>query len=241
MKSLKILSRTYPYLCSVGLHLLPFILWGVFSFTPASFDLAGGVSYGSNGNGSNGNATISGPAAYAASVQTTPVLHEPYRFEDHTNYWITESVLIKPVPDEIFPEPAVEHDYLAENRKRASVAMEDIPSYTQLSTRHKRLGNNQNGPMLKGGISNGGISKNLLPEYPELARQLGQEGLVVLKVRISKSGNVAEVTLVQSSGYELLDLSALKRVKEWKFTPATWMGVPIESWVTIPIRFKLEG
>jgi protein TonB len=95
--------------------------------------------------------------------------------------------------------------------------------------------------MLKGGISNGGISKNLLPEYPELARQLGQEGLVVLKVRISKSGNVAEVTLVQSSGYELLDLSALKRVKEWKFTPATWMGVPIESWVTIPIRFKLEG
>ncbi|MFH1231127.1 MAG: energy transducer TonB [Planctomycetota bacterium] len=80
---------------------------------------------------------------------------------------------------------------------------------------------------------------NKLPPYPKLACQLGQEGLVILMVEIDEKGMALDVKIVQSSGYKLLDESALKTVKKWAFIPATKNGKPILSRIEIPIRFKL--
>ncbi|MBI5779891.1 MAG: energy transducer TonB [Planctomycetes bacterium] len=80
---------------------------------------------------------------------------------------------------------------------------------------------------------------NKLPPYPRLARQLGQEGLVVLSVEINAKGLAQDVKIAKSSGYKLLDDAAVKTVRGWIFIPATKKGRPVPSKVEIPVRFKL--
>ena len=82
---------------------------------------------------------------------------------------------------------------------------------------------------------------NPKPPYPVVARRMGQQGVVVLRVRVRPDGSVAEAELVQSSGSALLDESALRTVREsWRFVPAHRDGTAVESWVEVPIRFVLE-
>lgn len=82
--------------------------------------------------------------------------------------------------------------------------------------------------------------KNPPPAYPEAARRLGQEGLVVLSVKVSREGAPDSVAIKQSSGFSLLDEAAARAVRRWKFHPAKIGTLPIESVVEVPIRFQLE-
>ncbi|MCX7817224.1 MAG: energy transducer TonB [Syntrophales bacterium] len=78
------------------------------------------------------------------------------------------------------------------------------------------------------------------PQYPPLARIRGQEGLVLLSVEVLPDGRVGQVVVKQTSGYNLLDHSAIEAVKRWSFIPGKRMGVPITMWVDVPIRFALK-
>lgn len=85
-----------------------------------------------------------------------------------------------------------------------------------------------------------GYFRNQPPEYPQLARQMSQEGLVILRVEIDKKGIPVQVEVEQSSGYPLLDQAALKAVKRWRFQPERIGDSPVKSVVAIPVRFRLE-
>ncbi len=50
--------------------------------------------------------------------------------------------------------------------------------------------------------------------YPGRARQLGQEGVCLLRVTITRDGNVKGVILKESSGYPLLDNEAMRAVQK---------------------------
>ncbi len=76
--------------------------------------------------------------------------------------------------------------------------------------------------------------------YPATAREQGWQGTARLKVLILKNGSVGSLELEQSSGFSILDQSALKGVKEWKFYPGQKDGQPTEMWVRIPVTFRLE-
>lgn len=80
---------------------------------------------------------------------------------------------------------------------------------------------------------------NPSPIYPPQAREWGQQGVVVLKVNVLKTGRVHEVLVMTSSGYPLLDRSAVEAVKRWGFNPARTATDTLDSWVTLPIRFRL--
>jgi len=82
--------------------------------------------------------------------------------------------------------------------------------------------------------------QNTPPEYPELAKQMRQEGLVLLSVDVDSQGLPFKVSITQSSGFRLLDQAALRAVSHWKFQPGRVGNVPIESEVTVPVRFRLE-
>ncbi len=85
-----------------------------------------------------------------------------------------------------------------------------------------------------------GYLLNPHPPYPEEARQLRQAGQVLLRVKVDDQGAVESVELAKSSGYPLLDESALKTVEsEWKFQPARLAGVAVSSTVDVPIVFSL--
>jgi len=82
--------------------------------------------------------------------------------------------------------------------------------------------------------------QNPAPIYPELAKQMRQEGLVMLNVDVDSQGSPIKVEIVQSSGFRLLDQAALKTVSHWKFQPGRIGNLAIESQVRVPVRFKLE-
>jgi protein TonB len=66
------------------------------------------------------------------------------------------------------------------------------------------------------------------------------EGLVLLDVLVAADGRPAEVRLAQSSGFAPLDDAAVSTVRQrWRFLPARRGGAPVESRVTVPIRFRI--
>lgn len=78
------------------------------------------------------------------------------------------------------------------------------------------------------------------PVYPRVARRRNYQGTVMLDVRVTAMGTVAEVKVAQSSGYSVLDHSALNSVRNWRFEPARRGTRPIETWVQVPVRFELQ-
>ena len=77
------------------------------------------------------------------------------------------------------------------------------------------------------------------PEYPAIARRNNWEGLVMLRILIKTDGAIGEITVLQSSGYEVLDQSALKTVKKWRYQPAVRQGEMVECYRRVPVRFRL--
>jgi protein TonB len=77
--------------------------------------------------------------------------------------------------------------------------------------------------------------------YPLIARRNGVEGTVKLKVLVTREGRAAHVQLEQSSGSSALDGAALEAVRNWQFVPARRGQDAVESWVLVPVVFKLEN
>ncbi len=82
--------------------------------------------------------------------------------------------------------------------------------------------------------------KNPKPAYPTLARKRNWQGTVILSIMVLKNGAVGEVTIHKSSGHQMLDNSALRTVKYWRFVPGMKNGKPVSMMVQVPIHFKLD-
>jgi periplasmic protein TonB len=82
--------------------------------------------------------------------------------------------------------------------------------------------------------------ENAQPNYPDFARSKGYQGLVLLSAEVHSDGHVGEVKIRKSCGHSLLDRSALDAVRHWKFEPGKRMGVPVNMWVDVPVRFVLK-
>jgi protein TonB len=79
------------------------------------------------------------------------------------------------------------------------------------------------------------------PRYPDAARRAGEHGAVTLRVQVTREGIAARVSVERSSGSPHLDAAALEAVKAWRFTPARRGGDTVESWMLVPIVFRLDG
>jgi periplasmic protein TonB len=82
---------------------------------------------------------------------------------------------------------------------------------------------------------------NPRPSYPALSRRLGEEGKVMLKVRVSAEGLPLTVDLEKSSGFERLDEAARQVVGHWRFVAAKRGDETIEATVIVPIAFRLDN
>ena len=88
---------------------------------------------------------------------------------------------------------------------------------------------------------NAAYLRNPAPRYPASARRAGTQGTVTLRVQVTREGLAARVDVEKSSGSPHLDAAALEAVKAWRFVPARQGVEPVESWVLVPIVFRLEG
>ena len=75
--------------------------------------------------------------------------------------------------------------------------------------------------------------------YPQLARQKGWQGTVILKTLVEKDGTCADAAVEKSSGFAVLDQAALNAVKEWEFSPARFGNETYMTLTRVPVRFVL--
>lgn len=77
-------------------------------------------------------------------------------------------------------------------------------------------------------------------QYPRIARVRGWQGTAQILVRIGPNGQVQEVKVAESSGYEVLDRQALDMVR--KALSRQPPPSSLRRWyeVTVPIHFRLE-
>ena len=82
---------------------------------------------------------------------------------------------------------------------------------------------------------------NQKPVYPVASRRLGEEGRVLLRVRVSAHGQPLEVDVKQSSGFSRLDEAARAAVERWRFVPARQGTEAVEASVLVPLHFSLDS
>ena len=78
-----------------------------------------------------------------------------------------------------------------------------------------------------------------MPIYPMMARKLGREGRVMLKLTIDEKGSLSDVEVIDKAGYGFTE-AAVEAVKKSTFLPAKKDGKRIASRALLPIRFQLE-
>lgn len=79
----------------------------------------------------------------------------------------------------------------------------------------------------------------VMPEYPMLAKKLGKEGKVVLRLTIDNSGNLVDIEVIKKADYGFTE-AAIEAVKKSTFLPAKKDGKPVASKAILPISFILR-
>lgn len=81
---------------------------------------------------------------------------------------------------------------------------------------------------------------NPRPAYPLLAKRMGEQGKVVLRVRVTPDGQAEKIELHASSGSARLDEAAKSAVAQWRFIPARQGSEAVAAWVLVPLVFRLD-
>jgi len=76
------------------------------------------------------------------------------------------------------------------------------------------------------------------PEYPEMARRAGIQGVVTLKVLVNAQGSVDSVEV--QNGPTVFHKSAIAAAKATRFEPARQNDKPVPCWVVMPFRFVAQ-
>jgi protein TonB len=82
-------------------------------------------------------------------------------------------------------------------------------------------------------------TKNVPPVYPASARQRGVQGVVILEAVIMPSGCVGGLAVIGHAD-PALDMSALRAVAEWRYTPTLLNGKAVSVIMTVTVNFRLS-
>jgi TonB family protein len=75
-----------------------------------------------------------------------------------------------------------------------------------------------------------------LPEYPYEERARRHKGDGLFRITLDpKTGLVTQVTVIKSTGFALLDNSAVAAIRKWRWKPGRWKEVDM------PIRFDFSS
>jgi periplasmic protein TonB len=79
--------------------------------------------------------------------------------------------------------------------------------------------------------------------YPDASRRAGEEGVCTVQLTVGVDGKITNAAIDKSSSFPRLDEACLKLVRASgvRLKPAQEDGKPIESSVSVPIRWKLSG
>ena len=77
------------------------------------------------------------------------------------------------------------------------------------------------------------------PTYPPAALKAGISGVVILEATIAADGCVKDLSVLRSVD-TVLDIEALRTVAQWRYTPGTLGGKPVDVIMTVTVNFTLR-
>ena len=83
--------------------------------------------------------------------------------------------------------------------------------------------------------------KIVTADYPEIAKQAGVEGWVLVHVLVGRDGRIVDLRVDERRHVPMLDQSALDAARAFVFEPATSNGHRVAAWVDIPFHFTLHN
>nr|WP_206779912.1 energy transducer TonB [Vibrio owensii] len=143
----------------------------------------------------------------------------------------------KPVKKPQTSKPVAKKDPQPKEKVEKKVAKEPVPQQKAAPTEQSKGATSQ--PVMIDQPAF--VSQPVQPRYPRSARKRGIEGVALYEVWLDKNGNQVKQVLIESSGAEMLDVSALRAIKQWQFSPHISGGQKVAHRVQIPVRFKLDG
>lgn len=81
--------------------------------------------------------------------------------------------------------------------------------------------------------------KFVKPEYPELAKRIRAQGVVILQCVTDIYGNVVRIKVL-SSPHPLLTKAAIDAVRQWKYEPMIINGIPRPVKFSVTVKFYLK-
>ena len=150
-----------------------------------------------------------------------------------------EVKLEKPLPPEVgeikFPEPK------EDARLKTEDVVKKVPTTDNRTIEQSEQSNNSPSAPRQARLDAPPKPKrNIKPDYPKGARQRGEQGDVILEIRVNAEGTVDDVKVAISSGFVELDEAAVRAAKAAKFSPA-WSGrEPVASTARLKLQFKLK-
>jgi protein TonB len=171
-------------------------------------------------------------------VLTPPFQFKPYKLEE------PEFMVVQNVPDFRIPEP-----------------VKEVPKPPVVITAHEEEGVDDPDvgpttfygdeppppPPSKTGATSVYVAYDMqpepihfeIPEYPELAREAGIEGVVQVRVVIDKEGTVVGAVVLFSDVTPSMERAALDAAYRCRFRPARQGNVPVRVTIVIPFEFRL--
>ncbi|MCC8190297.1 MAG: energy transducer TonB [Planctomycetes bacterium] len=78
------------------------------------------------------------------------------------------------------------------------------------------------------------------PAYPRNARRLNRQGVVQVKVKLDRDGNVISADLLPGKDVEMFGAATLEAVRKWRFTPGRIGKRPVMCEIEIPVEFTIN-
>jgi protein TonB len=130
-----------------------------------------------------------------------------------------------PVPvAEPTPEPALPE---AEPETLAETATADAPE--QIAALQEE----------KGVVTEAMPVAGINPSYPRMSQRRGEQGTVVLSIKVLANGTAGNVAVLESSGFRRLDDAAIAAAQKARYIPAKKNGRHVDSELIQPLVFEL--
>jgi len=83
------------------------------------------------------------------------------------------------------------------------------------------------------------LGKNI--QYPDMAKQNGIEGKVIIQFVVERDGKITNVEVVKKAGwgFDEAAVEVVKKMPPWK--PAKQNGKPVRLQMNLPVRFTLSN
>ncbi|MFA5074152.1 MAG: energy transducer TonB [Nitrospirota bacterium] len=140
----------------------------------------------------------------------------------------------------IFEEKSSHNEEVISFASASVLIPDDVPASDQTREREVGKTSKESSKIVDFGSATGPHYQNqIMPVYPFLARKMGKEGKVLLRLIIDERGKLLSVDVLHDPGFGFAE-AAVKAVKQSRYLPAIQGGNPVLAEALLPITFVLK-